>query len=253
MNKPKKILKGFIFVILGLVILITIASTINNRIGNCEVEGEIKGLGTTIAMISGGTDSYEKTFIKFVLVFNDKFSFKAKLDESGGGRFLSYNMLFRRASGWPPLWMRSKAIDFDINPSQVISIKGFIKDYSVDYLISGNEQSEDASKFRQNNLSLLERETKMILKIDSLEQTDTNQNNIDSLYKVFEKIRTEYNSQRLKYAIQNPTHEISASFLQSQGKDSIIKYFPILSENVLATYKGKMLKKRFLAYKENFR
>jgi thiol-disulfide isomerase/thioredoxin len=248
MKKIMKILKVLVFIILGLIVLIIIASTINNRIGNCKVKGEIKGLGTTLALVNGGTDSYNQTFTKVILVFNNKFSFRAKLIEPGGIRLLSWNMLFKRASG-ESLWMRSKKIEFNMNPNQTILINGFIKDYAVNYLVSGNILAEQYSKFRQDNLPILERETLLYLKIDSAMFYGASQDLLDSLNKAFDNTRDEYNYERLRYAIQNPTHEISASFLQSQNKDSIIKYFPTLSENVLATYEGKILKERFLAYK----
>jgi thiol-disulfide isomerase/thioredoxin len=248
MQKVIKILKGSLLFVLGLVVLFSIVSTIYNHIGNCKVEGKIEGLGTRLAMVSGGTDSYNKTFLKLILVFNDRFNFKTNLKESGGGRIVTRNMLFKRANG-KSLWMRSKIIEFEINPNETISVIGSIKDYSIDYRISGNKTSEQFSKFLNDNLPILEYETYLELKRDSLEYWGKGQKIIDSLNLIFNKTRENYNYQRLNYVIQNPTHEISATFLLSQDRDSIIKYFPTLSENAVDTYDGNILKERYATFK----
>ena len=249
MRKIKKILKVLLYIITIFTIVVVITSSIYNRIGNCNIEGEIKGLGTRLALVSGGSNSYSNTFFKVILVLNGKFSFKAKLDESGGGRIITWNMLFKRASG-KPLGTRSKFLEFSINPNEKISINGSMNKYSINYLISGNKISEQTSKFRQENIDILVNETQLELKIDSLEYCGANGNLIDSLKKEFDKVRSAYTIQRLKYVIKYPNHEVSASFLGMQDKDTIIKYLPILTDNVLSTYEGKELKERVLVYKQ---
>jgi thiol-disulfide isomerase/thioredoxin len=244
MRKIAKYIKISLSIVLGLIAILIIISTTYNHLGNCNIKGEIKGLGTRFALITGGSDSNNKTFLKIILVINDRFNFKTRVKESSSGRFITRNMLFKRASG-KPLWMRSKIVEFKINPNETISIIGSLKDYSIDYVISGNKLSEQSAKFKNDNLSILEYETYLMLTRDSLKYAGTDQIIIDSLNHLFDKTREEYNNQRLKYVIQNPTREISASFLQSQAKDTIVKYFPILSENVLETIAGKELQKRY--------
>ena len=150
MGRVKKIVKMFLIVSASIVVLVVMASTINNRIGNCSIEGEIKGLGTRLALVTGGNNARGELFFKLILVINGKFSFNVKLDKSGGGRLITRNMLFQRASG-KLLWMRSKIIQFDIEPDESILINGSIDKYSVDYLITGNKVSEQRSKFIQEN------------------------------------------------------------------------------------------------------
>ena len=249
MRKIKKVLKVIFYIITVFIIVVVITSSIYNRIGNCKIEGEIKGLGTRLALVSGGSNSYSNTFFKVILVLNDKFSFKAKLDESGGGRIITWNMLFKSASG-KPLWMRSKMLQFSINPNENIFITGYLNKYSINYKISGNKISEQTSMFMQENIDILVHETQLELKIDSLEFCGANRNLIDSLKKEFDKIRSVYTIQRLKYVIKYPNHEVSASFLGMQDKDTIIKYLPTLTDNVLSTYEGKELKERVLVYKQ---
>ncbi len=245
----KKFLKIFLFAILALIILGVIISSINNRIGNCTVKGEIKGLGTNLALVTGGDYSYTHNYLKLIMVINDKFNFKVKLNESGGGRMLTWNMLFKRKSG-RPLWMRSKLIQFDLLPDEVITINGYLKKYSVNYTISGNEISSRKSKFVSNNLHILEKETQLALIIDSLKFNNANRKIIDSLNKEFYNTRREYTNKKLEYVLKNPENKLSISFLNCQHKDTIIKYLPTLDKKLLATNSGKKLQKRVDVYKQ---
>lgn len=247
MKRLKKILRITLCTLLSLVLLLIIISTINNRIGNCKVEGNIKGLGTTIALVTGGSNSYKKNFFKLILVWNGKFSFNANLGEPGGGRIISRNMFFKRASG-QSLWMRSKIIDFSINPNEHISIEGEMNQYSINYAVKGNILSEQASQFRKQNISILERETQTRLLLDKLTYEDASKQIIDTTNAEFDKIRESYNNKRLEYAKANPSYEIAATYLQSQNKDSILKYFPLLTEKVKMTEQGKLLQERIKAW-----
>jgi len=249
MRKVKKILKVFLYIITIFTIMVVITSSIYNRIGNCKVDGEIKGLGTRLALFAGVTNLDSNPFFKVIFIVNDKFSFNAKFNESGHGRIITWNMLFKRTSG-KPLGLRSKMLDFSINPNEKISINGTMNKYSISYLISGNKVSEQTSKFAKENIDILVRETQLELLIDSLEFCGANENLIDSIKKEFGKTRGEYNNQKLEYAIKNPNQEVSALFLGVQDKDTIIKYLPTLNDNVLSTENGRELKKRFLLYKQ---
>ena len=141
MRQVKKIAKMFLKSFASIIVLIVIASIINNRIGNCTIQGEIEGLGTRLALVNGGNNSRGEIFFKLIFVVNGKFSFNVKLDKPGEGRIITRNMLFQRASG-KPLWMRSKIIQFNIDPGENILINGSIDKYSVNYLITGNKISE---------------------------------------------------------------------------------------------------------------
>lgn len=251
MKKIKKFLKIFFSIILGIVILITIVSTINNRIGNCSIEGEIKGLGTRLALVNIGDYSHSQNSFKLILVINNKFGFKTQLNKPGSGRMMTWNMLFKRASGNKPLGMRSKRIDFNLSPNQTITITGALKKYSVDYQIRGNVKSEQYSMFLQKNSHILEKETQLAIILDSLKYNGADKNLIDSLGSIFNKTREKYNNQRLKYIVDHPTHELSAGFLAMQNKDTLIKYLPILDKNLLlSNYHGKKAKKRVLIYNQ---
>lgn len=251
MKKIKKFLKIFFSIILGIVILITIVSTINNRIGNCSIEGEIKGLGTRLALVNIGDYSHSQNSFKLILVINNKFDFKTKLNKPGNGRMITWNMLFKRASGNKPLGTRSKRIDFNLSPNQTIAITGSLKKYSVDYQIKGNIKSEQYSMFLQKTLHILEKETQLNIILDSLRYNGADKNLIDSLGSIFDKTREKFNNQRLKYIVQYPTHELSAGFLAMQNKDTLTKYLPILDENLLlSNYHGIKAKKRVLTYNQ---
>ncbi len=249
MRKIKKVLKVFLYIITIFTIVVVITSSIFNRIGNCMIEGKIKGLGTRLALVAGVTNSNSNKFFKVILIVNGKFSFNVKYNESGRGRIITWNMLFKRASG-KPLGTRSKFLEFSINPNEKISINGSMNKYSINYLISGNKISEQTSKFRQENIDNLVHATQLELIIDSLTFYGANENLIDSIKREFYKTRREYTIQQLKYAIKNPNQEVSATFLGNQDKDTIIKYLPILSENVLSTDIGKELRERVLVYKQ---
>ncbi len=249
MKRIKKIAKIFLIICASIIVLAAIASTINNRIGNCSIKGEIEGLGTRLALVNGGNNSRGEIFFKLLLVVNDKFSFNAKLDKPGGGRIITRNMLFQKASG-KPLWMRSKIIQFTINPDENILINGSIDKYLVNYLITGNKVSEQASKFAQENKDILSHETQLALIIDSLKFNNLNKALIDSLEKEFDHTRLEYTNKRLEYVLENPKQELSASFLGIQHKDTILKYFSTLGKNVLATSEGKILQERVGVYEQ---
>lgn len=220
-----KTLKKIGKITLVLVLVLITASAINNWVGNCTVEGSIKGLGTTIAIATGGTNSQKQNFFKLILVWGGKFSFNATIDESGEGRIVAANMFFKKASG-RPVWVRSKRINFYLEPNEHILIEGDLKPYSIDYRVGGNKLSEQASEFRKRNLSILEHETQAFLFLDKLEYEGGDPQIIDVKEREYGKIQESYNQKRLEYAKANPSYEIAAIFLRGQPKDSILRYFP---------------------------
>lgn len=228
------------------VVLISI-SAIYNRTGNCKVVGNIKGLGTTIALVSGGTNTFNHKFFKLILVWNGKFSFKAGLKEPGGGRFITRSMFFKRANG-KPLAMRSQIIDFKLNPDEYIRIEGEIKPYVIDYVIKGNTLSEQSTQFRQQALEILAAETKTTLFLQKLKAEGTNREGIRLAQEKLSQIQEDYNNQKLTFALAHPSYEIAASFLNVQNKANIIKYFPALTDKVKQTPAGKLLQERIKAW-----
>jgi len=249
MKTVKKTAKIFMIFFASIIVLTFVASTVNNRIGNSSINGKIEGLGTRLALVRGGNYSHSANYLKVILVINDSFSFKVKVNEPGEGRIVTWNMFFKRASG-KPLGMRSKRIDFDIAPNEDIAINGSFRDYSIDYLITGNNIASESSKFRTNNLHILEKETQLAILVDSLRFYNSNKTALDSVQKEFYSSSREYQYKRLVYALQNPNQELSATYLGMQHKDTIIKYSATLAENVLATNKGKILQERVLVYEQ---
>lgn len=249
MKRIKKILKISFYSFLGLIILGIIISSINNRIGNCQINGKIKGLGTNLALVTGGDNSLNNHYLKIVMVFNDRFSFRVKQNEPGGGRIITWDMLFKRKDG-KPLFMRSKIIEFDLLPNQIIYINGFMKQYSISYATTGNKISEQLSTFREENLRVLENETKLALIIDSLKFNNSNKSLFDSSQTDFDNTRLEYSNKRLEYVLKNPNKELSASFLGMSNKDTLIKYLPRLGPTALATPSGQKLQERVRVYKQ---
>lgn len=249
MKKLKRSLKITSIVISAVILLLIIALSINNCIGNSKVEGDIRGLGTTIALVTGGTNSYNKTFFKLILVFKGKFSFNANLNEPGGGRIITRNMLFKMANS-RLMFMRSRIIDFDLNPNEQIKIEGQMKPYSIDYRIEGNVLSQQHSLFRKENLGILEEETKTAMLKSKLKHEKSDKHTIDSTEALFDKIRAKYNYKRLEFAKSNPSLEVAANYLQSQEKDSIIRYFPLLSQKVKASTQGQLLQERIKAWNQ---
>ncbi len=249
MKRTKAIFKFILKASLTLIIIALMASSIYNRSGNCTIEGNVDGLGTRPAIVSGWNHSNNYRYFKVIMIINDKFSFKVKTDKTAGGRIISWNMLFKRKSG-KPLGMRSKRIDFEIKKEQKICIEGTFKKYSICYETTGNRYSSQLSHFRNQNLNILEKETKLALMTDSLRFYQNNPVLLDSLENEFNKTREQYTYRRYKYAINNPNNELSAEFLGMQHKDTIRKYISTLSKNVLETLEGQQLQKRVLKYNQ---
>lgn len=224
-------LKITLLVLMTIGFLLVIACEINNHVGNCQIEGNIQGLGTTLALVTGGSDTYSEMFYKVILIRNGSFSFKASLSQPGGGRIISRNMFFKLKSG-KLQWMRSRILDFHLNPNEHILINGNMKPFSIDYSVSGNRLSEQHSQFRKENVSLLEKETQLAIALDSLANSKAPTSRIESTNRAFDQVREHYNYQRLLYAKHYPSLAIAAIYLQSQPEDTIRKYFPLLTDKV---------------------
>jgi len=247
MKRVKKGAKIVLYSVLGLLLIIIIASGINNRIGNCTVEGNISGLGTTVALVSGGTDTYDKKFFKLILIWNGKFSFKANLKKPGGGNIISYAMAFKRANA-KPLWMRSNLISFHMDPDDHLSISGEKGPFSIDYLVKGNTYAEQLTAFRSQHIGILEEETKTYLELEDLRNNGGGKGKIDSLQSRYQRSSALYRQKKLEYVKAHPNHEVAAKFLNEQEKDSIIRYYPMLSAQVLRTPMGEILGRRMQAW-----
>jgi hypothetical protein len=51
MKSILKVIKWTALIIVSIVFILLITSTVRNRIGNCELDAEIDGLGTTFALV----------------------------------------------------------------------------------------------------------------------------------------------------------------------------------------------------------
>lgn len=238
-----KIIKTSLKVLLVVCLLLIAACTINNQLGNCAVKGHVQGLGTILGFVTGGSNNFDESFFKLILIVDGSFSFKAALNQPGGGRIFTPDMFFKLKSGRYQ-WMRSRVISFDINPQEHIVIEGKLKPYFIDYRITGNELAEQASVFRQKYGYLLDKETRLALAIDSLTTNRAKQHSIDSTTAEFDQLRERYNAERVKYAISHPSLAIAASYLQMQPEDTIKKYFPRLSDHIKSSPIGRSLQQR---------
>ncbi|GAB3757952.1 hypothetical protein [Spirosoma pomorum] len=127
-----KIIKKSLKLLLVVCLLLITACATNNQLGNCAVKGHVQGLGTTLGFVTGGSNNFDESFFKLILIVDGSFSFKAVLNQPGGGRIFTPNMFFKLKSGRYQ-WMRSRVISFDINPQEHIVVEGKLKPYLIDY------------------------------------------------------------------------------------------------------------------------
>jgi len=234
MKKLSKILKSTGKVLLFIVTSIVLIAFIYSRIGNTTVKADIKGVGTQVCIVVYYSADGTKSSFKPAFFINDKASIRIRNEKTTIVRiqFLDFNKAFR-----------STTIKSYVDANTTTVLEGERIDNAIDYnVVEGSRYAKEYAVLRKSLLPYYIEETKFYaeakrVKDDNPELSRILMHKFDSVrFEVSAYKRTEFAKQHLDFLI------VPTDFLESHvPRDTTIKYYHLLSDEVKASTDGKML------------
>lgn len=203
--------------LLSIVILLIITSTIRNRIGNVEIDAEINGLGTTIAIIKYGKS------IKFTLCLNDKISCRLTANSLSKANLFTPSSYIKLPNG-QRYGMSSKWVSFFADKGDKIKIQGSIHEKGISYEISGSTINLEYSNFLKRAFIFKQEGVQLDIQRKILIINNESQESIDKLLVKQRELFTSWKLAQLDYIKNNPNQILSTYFLSTFETDTIKKY-----------------------------
>ena len=238
MKKIIKFIKVLGITLSSFLIIAFVSILIHSKIGNSKIQVDIDGLGTRLIGISSNSIDRTEDHVKIAFSFNGKINAKISLKKPS--EVVMKPLFFANSKRV----FRSKNISFHLDPDSEIVIKGKSSDLSIDYdIIKGNVLSFQYNELRKIMLPYFERESILWNESNKLRKTSREESyrieqQFDSLrFFVVAPLRTEWAKTHLDYELA-PLY-----FLEGHiPKDTVIKYFSLLSKNVTESEYGQILK-----------
>ena len=228
MKSILKIIKWTSIIIVSITVLLLITSTVRNRIGNCEFDAEIDGLGTTVALVRCGHS------IKLTLCLNNKINCKVTTNTLTHADFCTPASYTKLLDGGR-YGMESKWVKFFINKGDKILIKGKIHQAGINYTISGSCINSDYSDFLNENTKFLQKTIQLDIERKNLIIKGADEKQIsDKLILQKEQVHL-FKMSKMDFIKNNPDHVLATFFLSRFEKDTIAKYADLIKSEARKT------------------
>lgn len=217
MKSILKVIKWTSVFIVSIVFILLITSTVRNKIGNCELDAEIDGLGTTVALVRCGNS------IKLTLCLNNKINCKLTTNSLAHADFFTPASYTKLVNGMR-YGMSSKWVDFFIDKGEKIQIKGSIHQAGIEYTISGSDINRNYSNFLNKTRVFEQKTIQMDIERNNMEIVSADEKQINEKLKLQKE---QYNSvvlSKIDYIKCNPDQLLSTYLLSRLESDTIRKY-----------------------------
>lgn len=229
------------------VLLIGIIFTFYNCIQKNQkatIYAEIENMGSDTVMIAivPYNEKLSNNF-KTVIAKDGKFKLDTLIDKPYYGKIIS-NKMFKKLSNGEKFLIRSKMIDFFIQPNEKIEIKGKLDEYKIDYQIDGNILNTQYLKYRDLVSKDFFETSKLMYQIENQYSKKSMDSIINILSNQERKAYNAYLEKSLTFIKDNPDLEISAFLLLREREEAIFNLFPHLIDNVKKSNYGKVLQEK---------
>jgi thiol-disulfide isomerase/thioredoxin len=228
MKRIKKISKVFLIIFTSIALLLVIISSVNNRIGNSNVDVNIEGLGTTIALIKC------EGLPKVAFCLNDHFNCNFKANSLSMANIIFPESIMKLENG-KRTGVLTKRLSFFIDKNEKIEIIGKIHDYGIDYTITGSDVNNEYSNFINATRETYQNAIQTDIQYKNLRDTSAIQTLAQEKFREYQSLMQEYEGYKKDYIINNPDRLLATYFLSCSPRDTIQKYADVINPNVRKT------------------
>lgn len=216
--------------------------TQKNQKATLSAEIENMGNDTIMIAIAPYNEKLSNEF-KTIIAKDGEFKLDTLIDKPYYGKIIS-NKMFKKLSNGEKFLIRSKIIDFFIQPNESVKIKGKLEEYKADYQIDGNILNTQYLKYRNYVSKDFFEFSKLMYLIKNQYAKNTSDSLINILDKKRQKSYRQYLDNSLRFIKENPNYDISAFLLLKEKKEDILSLFPHLNDNVKESIYGELIQKK---------
>jgi thiol-disulfide isomerase/thioredoxin len=231
-------------IILFMIFQIALFENCANKNQKATLSADIENLGndTVLIAIAPYDESITDRFVT-IIAKEGKFKFDTIIDKLYYGRIIS-NKMFNILSNGEKFLIRSKPIDFFIQPSEKIELKGDISETRTNYQVRGNSLNKEFLKYRETIIGDIEESSILMFQVENHYLSNSPDTLISELCIREGKAYNAYLEKSLTFIQGNSDSEISAFLLLKENKVDIVNLFPNLSEKVKESVYGKLIQEK---------
>jgi thiol-disulfide isomerase/thioredoxin len=221
-----------------------------------QVSAEIDGLGNDTVIVTyvplSKLYQMDEPFQDTIISINDKFIFNLPAKEPVFAIIFPKKGGFKRVNG-SAYFPRHKYLNLLLKPDDIISVKGKLHKYYLEYEAIGSEFNEEFSQIRKGYIKKTSQAAKIELELDTLMSQKGDKELINNLFKKRNEINGISREEQFKYIKGNWDKELSAYYLTQQRLDTIAKYYENLSTVVREGIFKNVLTYKLLKYQKNIK
>lgn len=241
-------MKKYNLLITGLVVFTLLFSCKQSKKG-ASISVDIKNMGDDTVMVAlwpYSKNSPEQ--FDTLVAHNGKFTLDTTISEPSIGMVLS-NKMYTKLSDGTPILIRSKNIDFFLNPDEQISITGTMNDSATDYRVEGGVLNSQNQEFLRTVTKLRKDESWKIINVNNLYVSGVPDSVLENAWEGYSGTKDKITRMKLNFIKEHPDYEISAYYLRGEPKATAMEYFPLLDSTVANSGFGKLMQEKIAVWK----
>lgn len=239
---------GFLSLIFYLVFFFENCSNKNQK-ATLSVQIENIGSDSVMLALAPFNEKFSNQFMTISTV-EGRFRLDTLIDKLYYGKIIS-NGMFTKLSNGERFLIRSKPIDFFIQPNEKIEINGNLEEFRTDYHVKGNDLNTQFQNYRKTIINEFEESSKLMFQIENHYINNSPDSLINILSNQERKAYNAYLEKSLLFIKENPDSEISAFLVLKEKKEDIVNLFPDLNEKVKESVYGKLIQEKIKIWNQN--
>ncbi|MFO7844179.1 MAG: TlpA disulfide reductase family protein [Bacteroidales bacterium] len=222
---------------------------------SCNVENKKASISVYIDDI--GNDTILMTLISFdqepsylfdtIISKNEEIQFDTLINKLHYGYIITKGM-YKNLNNNSPYFIRSKSIEFFLSPNEDLVINGESKEFKTDYKLEGSNLNEQFNIYRKKTIDYYAETVELDYIIENHYIDNSPDSIIDSLIKKQRESSIKKAKEEKAFILNYPNYEYTAFLLNKQRKDTIIKYYPLLTVSAKESEYGQLLEKQIIIW-----
>ncbi|MCD4710689.1 MAG: TlpA family protein disulfide reductase [Bacteroidales bacterium] len=239
-----KTVNSFSLITLSLLVLFA-CSRENNT---ARIVGKIKNLETDTVLFSLTSFQDDPTYIFDTIVsHNGNFIIDTLINELHFGTIITPEMFSTLDNGMEVL-IRSKAINFFIEPKGELKIDAVLLPELTEYVLMGLELNSQQNIYWEDIKVLLSEDSRLMFEYENLFYNDAPSSVIDDYEKSLGETSVGLRKVKSEFIKQHPDFELSVFLLLQNRKDTIQKYYRNFDDAVKGSSYGKLIEQKIASW-----
>ena len=234
------------FSLFTLSLLILFACSRENN--TARIVGKIENLEADTVLFSLTSFQDDPTYIFDTIVsHNGNFIIDTLINELHFGTIITPEMFSTLDNGME-FMIRSKAIDFFIEPKGKLKIDAVLLPELTEYVLTGHELNSQQNIYREDIKMLWSESSRLNFEYENLFSNDVPDSVFDDYEKRLHETYVGLRRIESEYIKQHPDFELSAFLLLQNPKDTIQKYYQHFTEEVKNSIYGQIITQKVASW-----